>query len=157
MRESTEPECQQPQALVYVPQAVPDGEGTTNLAPLGEAGQAAHLTLTAPDSSDNTGRATVSVNVLGPLDLLQIAVSGLKPGKMYRLWLVTSRTAPFGQKQPLVTFKANLAGAQIAQTIGPFRQVLTSRNENATESIHQRFLLLTAADSDAPELIQNTP
>jgi len=126
--------------------------------PLGDAGRAAHLTLTAPDGSGNPGHATVSVNALGPLDLLlQIAVSGLRPGQAYRLWLVTSRTAPFGLKQSLVTFKTNVAGAQIAQTIGPFRQVLTSKSENAAEPLQQRFLLLTPADSDAPELVQMTP
>jgi hypothetical protein len=36
------------QALVYVPNAVPTGEGTTNLEPLGTAGQAAHLALGSP-------------------------------------------------------------------------------------------------------------
>src|SRR5215813_5209268 len=37
---------QAPQALAYVPNAVADGNGTSNLQPLGVAGQAAHLTLT---------------------------------------------------------------------------------------------------------------
>jgi len=36
---------QAPQALVYVPDAVPDGAGTQNLQPLGIAGEAAHLAL----------------------------------------------------------------------------------------------------------------
>src|SRR5262249_40623656 len=94
---ATIPIGQQPQALVYVPQAVPDGDGMSNLLPLGEAGRAAHLTLTASEGSGSRAHATVSVNALGPLDLLQAAVSGLKPGQTYRLWLVTSRTAPFGQ------------------------------------------------------------
>jgi YVTN family beta-propeller protein len=154
---ATIPIGQQPQALVYVPQAVPEGDGTAHLTPLGDAGQAAHLILTAPEGSDNRGHATVSVNALGPLDLLQMAVSGLQPGQMYRLWLVTSRTAPFGQKQSLVTFKANLAGAQIAQAIGPFRQVLTSNEDNAAEQLQQRFLLLTPADSDVPVLVESAP
>jgi YVTN family beta-propeller protein len=154
---ATIPIGQQPQALVYVPQAVPEGEGTASLVPLGEAGKAAHLTLIAPEGSAGAGRATVSVNALGPLDLLQIAASGLKPGQTYTLWLATSRTAPFGQKQSLVTFKANVAGAQIAQAVGPFRQVLTSNREKAADLDQQRYLLLTPTDSDAPELIQSAP
>jgi YVTN family beta-propeller protein len=153
---ATIPIGQQPQALVYVPNAVPVGDGTSNLMPLGAAGEAAHLTLTALPGSASAGHATVSVNSTGPLDLLQIAVSGLKPGATYRLWLVTSRTAPYGPKLSLVTFRTNLAGAQIAQTIGPFRQVLTGSRDNADEPVQQRFLLLTAGDSDAPELIQGT-
>jgi YVTN family beta-propeller protein len=36
---------QAPQAITYVPNAVPEGAGTDNLQPLGVAGQAAHLTL----------------------------------------------------------------------------------------------------------------
>ncbi len=148
---------QQPQALVYVPDAVPTGNGTANLTPLGEAGEAAHLTLTAPMESRHRGSATVSVNALGPLDLLQVAVSGLKPEQRYRLWLATSRSAPFGQKQPLVTFKTNLAGAQVAQAIGPLRQALTAQSDTAAEPLQQRFLLVTALDSDTPELIQNVP
>ncbi|MFZ0050533.1 MAG: DUF305 domain-containing protein [Desulfobaccales bacterium] len=153
---ATIPVGQQPQALVYVPGAVPVGDGTTNLMPLGEAAQAAHLTLAAPEGSGSPAHATVSVNSLGLVDLLQIAVSGLKPGQSYRLWLVTSRTAPYGQKEELVTFKTNLSGAQIAQAIGPFRQVLTSGGETA-EPAQQRFLMLTPADSDVPELIQKAP
>jgi YVTN family beta-propeller protein len=151
------PGGQQPQALVYVPEAVTDGSGTANLIPLGEAGQAAHLALSVPEGSDGDGRATVSVNALGALDLLQIAVAGLKPGQTYQLWLADSRTAPYGRKEPLATFKTNAAGAQIAQVIGPFRQVLASGNDNAPQTPRQRFLLLTTADSETPTLIQNAP
>jgi hypothetical protein len=78
-------------------------------------------------------------------------VSGLKPGQKYTLWLVESRTAPFGRKEALVTFETNLAGAQVAQAIGPLRQVLTSANEKQEQ---QRFLLLTQADSEVPALVQ---
>jgi len=121
-----------------------------NLVPLGDAGKAAHLTMIPPEGGGSSAHATVSVNNLGSLDLLQAAVSGLKPGQKYTLWLVDSRTAPFGQKEALVTFQANLAGAQVAQTIGPLRTVLTSASE---APVQQRFLLLTQADSDVPTLI----
>ena len=154
---ATIPVGQQPQALVYVPEAVPVGDGTSNLMPLGKAGQAAHLILAAPEGSDSPAQATVSVNSLGAADLLQIAVTGLKPGQMYRLWLVTSRTAPFGQKEELVIFKTNLAGAQITQAIGPFREVLSSGSAGAGEGVQQRFLLITPGNSDVPELIQKAP
>ncbi len=154
---ATIPVGQQPQALVYLPEAVPVGDGTTNLIPLDEAGKAAHLILTAPEGSGSPAHATVSVNALGPLDLLQIAVSGLKPGHTYKLWLVTSRTAPYGRMEELVVFKTNLAGAQVVQAIGPFRQVLTSARENTVGQAQERFLLLTPADSNAPELIQKAP
>ena len=154
---ATIPIGQQPQALVYVPEAVPIGDGTGNLMPLADAGKAAHLTLIAPEGITKPAHATVSVNSLGPLDLLQMAVSGLKAGQMYRLWLVTTRTPPYGEKQELAVFKTNLAGAQVVQTVGAFRQVLTPDSEKAVEGIQQRFLLVTPAESDAAELIEKTP
>jgi YVTN family beta-propeller protein len=154
---ATIPIGQQPQALVYVPEAVPSGDGTSNLTPLADAGKAAHLTLVAPQGSGSQAHATVSVNSLGPLDLLQMAVSGLKPGQMYRLWMVSARTPPYEQKQVLATFKTNLAGAQVVQTVGPFRQVLTADSEKTAEVTQQRFLLITPTDSDAAELIEKTP
>jgi YVTN family beta-propeller protein len=154
---ATIPVGQQPQALVYVPNAVPEGDGTTNLTPLGESGQATHLTMTAPSGSGKPGHATVSVNDLGPVDLLQAAVSGLQPGQTYRLWLVPSRTAPFGRKQALVAFQTNLAGAQVAQAIGLFREVLTPGGEPAADAAQERYLLLTRDDNDTPELVQRTP
>ena len=143
---------QQPQALVYVSEAVPEGDGTTNLIPLGEAGKAAHLALGSPRAG-SMASGTVSVNAVGPLDLLQAAVSGLKPEQSYTLWLVTSRTAPFGKKEPLATFKTNVAGAQIVQTIGPLRQVLDHPSGESSKP-SERFLLVTPADTDAAELIQ---
>jgi len=54
-------------------------------------------------------------------------------------------------------FKANLAGAQVVQTVGPFRQVLTSEGEKTAELTQQRFLLVTPAEGDAVELVQKTP
>jgi hypothetical protein len=81
----------------------------------------------------------------------------LKPQQTYRLWLVTSRAAPYGQKEELISFKTNLAGAQIAQVIGPFRQVLTSKSEGTVEEAQPRFLLITPADSEVAELLQKAP
>jgi YVTN family beta-propeller protein len=154
---TTIPIGQQPQALVYVPEAVPAGDGAANLVPLGEAGKAVHLALAAPDGSGSPAHATVSVNALGSLDLLEIAASGLKPGQTYKLWLVTSRNAPYGQKEALATFETNPAGAQVAQAIGPYRQVLTSGRDSFVGPDQQRFLMVTSADSDVPELIQKAP
>jgi YVTN family beta-propeller protein len=152
---ATIPVGQQPQALVYVPNAVPQGEGTANLTPLGEAGKAAHLTLVAAPASDDrsAAHATVSVNSLGALDLLQMAESGLKPGQSYTLWLVNSPKAPFAEKQALITFKANIAGAQIVQAVGPLRRILTA--SPGVAQYDQRFLLVTEAENDVPWLIQS--
>jgi YVTN family beta-propeller protein len=143
---------QQPQALCYVPNAVPEGAGLANLMPLGEAGKAVHVTLTAPEGSGSTGHATVSVNALGALDLLQIAVTGLQPGQAYQVWLVASPAAPYGEKQPLAQFTTNVSGAQIAQAVGPLRQVV--RGDGAAAGDERRYLLVTKANSTEPVLTQ---
>jgi YVTN family beta-propeller protein len=151
---ATIPIGQQPMALVYVPRAVPSGDGTANLTSRGWAGKAGHLTMTAPPGGGHQGHATVSVNAMGPLDTLEIAASGLSPGKVYTLWLVTSQTPPFGHKQELADFKTNIAGTQIAQAIGPLREVLTPGNAGQDR---QRYLLVTLKGSDTPVLVQKTP
>jgi hypothetical protein len=76
---------------------------------------------------------------------------------MYRLCLVSARTPPYGQKEELAMFKTNLAGAQVVQTVGPFRQVLTADSEKTAEVTQKRFLLITPTESDAAELIEKTP
>ena len=84
------------------------------------------------------------MNALSPVDLLQIAASGLKPGHKYTLWLVASRTPPFGPKEALVTFNTNVAGAQVTQV------VLGGAGEDAAEQGKERLLSLTQTGSDKP-------
>ena len=153
---ATIPVGQQPQALVYVPVAVPEGDGRANLAPLGEAGRAAHLAMAPPPGRDaGAGRATVSVNAVGPLDLVQVAATGLQPGRAYTLWLAASPRAPFGRKEALATFKANPAGAQVVQAVGPLRQVLAGTP--GAPPADRRFLVITPADADGSVLVQVAP
>jgi len=94
------------------------------------------------------------VNALGPLDLLEVAVSGLKPDHLYTLWLVDSKAAPSGQREALSTFRTNVSGAQITQAIAPLRQVLMDQRKSEVEAGKERFLLLTDPDTDHPELVQ---
>ncbi|MDX3852751.1 DUF305 domain-containing protein [Streptomyces sp. AK02-01A] len=150
---ATIPVGQQPQQLLYVPRAVPSGSGTANLQPLGVAGHAGHLTLSAPKGSGGRAHATVSVNALGALDLLQVAATGLEPGKNYKLWLTQNRAAPFGRKEVLTMFTTNVAGAQVSQAIGLLREVLTP-TEAAKSRARERFLIITSADSDDPVAVQ---
>lgn len=108
---ATIPVGQLPQALVYVPNAVASDEGTANLKPLGVAAQALHLELTPPPGTTSAAHAGVSISSLGPIDNLQIAATGLEPGKKYRLMLVGG-----GEPQELVTFSAGISGTAIAQS-----------------------------------------
>lgn len=149
---ATIPIGQTPQAVVYVPDAVPTGPGTSKLVPLGQAAEAVHLTLAASAGSSDAAQATVAINSLGLVDLLQIAASGLVPGKQYQLALVDNRTAPYGKWLPLTNFKANASGAQIAQTIGPLRQAVTEAT--GPGQLAARYLVLSPVGFDAPILVQ---
>ena len=152
---ATIPVGQQPQALVYVPDAVPHGDGTAGLAPLGDAGNADHLLLQAPPGHpESHARATVSVNSLGPLDLLQVAASGLKPGTTYELKITNSGADPSKSGEALATFKANASGAQVTQVLGPFRRVLTEKDDASRNHDDARFLAVTESGSDVVALIQ---
>jgi YVTN family beta-propeller protein len=128
------------QALVYVPNAVPNGAGTENLAPLGDAGNTARLTLEAAGSALPDAQATVAVNSLGFLDLVQIAARGLSPKKQYQVYLAESAQAPFGKLEPLSVLKTNPDGAGIAQAIGPLKTLAADAPAGAPS---RRFLIVT--------------
>jgi YVTN family beta-propeller protein len=130
------------QALVYVPNAVPSGDGTENLTPLGLAGNTARLHLEAAGAALPHAQASVAVNSLGLLDLVQIAAQGLAPKAQYQVYLAESAHAPFGKLEPLAVLRTNPDGAGIVQTIGPLKN-LAAGNSSAASTTSQRFLIVT--------------
>ncbi|PYV70229.1 MAG: hypothetical protein DMG96_31830 [Acidobacteria bacterium] len=98
---ATIPIGQTTQALVYVPNAVPNGDGAQNVSPLGEAANTARLHLQPEGNALPDGQASVAVNSLGLLDLVQIAAEGLTPKSQYQVCLAESDDAPFGKLEPL--------------------------------------------------------
>jgi len=145
---ATTPIGQAAQAVVYVPNAVPDGAGTGNLQPLGAAGQAAHLGLGpvgGPSSS------SVSLFDQGLTQVLQAAVTGLEAKKAYVLALSSDPRGTV-QLEPLAGFMTNPAGAAIVNAVGPIRQVVQS-----SESTPRRYLVIAAgtpASTGAPVQVQ---
>jgi YVTN family beta-propeller protein len=97
------------QALVYVPNAVPSGSGTQSLGLLGEAAETIRVQLRGT-GGESGPQATVAVNSLGLVDVLEIAASGLDPNALYRLWLDDSNRPPFGSLVPIATLKTNPDG-----------------------------------------------
>ncbi len=153
---ATIPIGQAPQAIAYVSDAVPAGDGAQGLQPLGVAGQAAHLVL-VPFANGKVGsgvkRATTSVTLFdqGLVQVLQAAVTGLQPKQAYVLALA-SRANGDGALEPLSAFTTNPAGAAIVNAVGPIRQVV--RGENA---ILRRYLVIVTGTPDrlgAPVQIQ---
>ena len=128
------------QALVYVPNAVSNGSGTENLMPLGVAANTARLHLEAAGSELPDAQASVAVNSLGLLDLVQIAAKGLASKESYQVYLSESNQSPFGKLEPLAVLKTNPDGAGIVQAIGPLKALAGS---NPNSPVSQRFLILT--------------
>jgi YVTN family beta-propeller protein len=142
------------QALVYVPNAVSNGTGTDNLTPLGEAGNTARLHLAAAGISLPNAQASVAVNSLGLLDLVQIAVEGLAPNTQYQVYLAESDHAPFGNLEPLAILKTNPDGAGIVQAIGPLKALVGSSSTSSTAS--RRFLVVTDIKDSSRVVLRQT-
>jgi len=104
---------QRTQALVYIPGAVLNGPGTDNVSPLGAAGNTARLHLQAGSTALPGAQASVAVNSLGLLDLVQIAAEGLAPKAQYQVYLAESDHAPFATLEPLAVLRTNPDGAGI--------------------------------------------
>ena len=145
-----------PQAVAYVPNAVPDGDGMQGLQPLGLAGQSIQLTLEPAKGFRAANGATVaptSVSLFdqGLLQVLQASVTGLESKQPYVLGLAGQEDGG-GTLEPLAAFMTNPAGSAIVDTIGPIRQVV--RNDAPQE---RRFLVIatgTANRLGAPVQVQ---
>jgi YVTN family beta-propeller protein len=141
---ATVPIGQAPQALVYVPGAVPQGPGTANLQPLGIAGQAVHLALASPSARGKWKPATsVTLFDQGLVQVLEAAATGLAPKQTYVLALAT-RPDGTGAIEPLTRFTTNPAGSAVVNAIGPIRQVVRMQ-EGAT----RRYLVILRAGPNA--------
>jgi YVTN family beta-propeller protein len=157
---ATSPIGQAPQALVYVPDAVPavsgtnnlamtsmmvvpEGLGTSNLQPLGVAGQSAQLWLAPPGAKkEEKAPTSVSLSDQGLVQVLEAAVTGLEPGKPYLLALATEPSGT-GVLEPLQGFMTNPAGAAIVNAIGPIRQVVRGEDK-----IPRRYLVILPGTPD---------
>ena len=139
------PVGQAPQAIAYVPNAVPEGDGMQGLQPLGLAGQVAQLTLvTLKDGqAAKVPNAPTSVALFeqGLLQVLQAAVTGLEPKRPYVLALAEKADGS-GTLQALSNFMTNPAGSAIVNTIGPIRQIV----QGPTDDKHRYLVIATQAD-----------
>lgn len=139
---------QSPQGMIYIPNAVREGEGMDNLSPLGDAGKAVHLTMGAPGSQQ--AATTVVVNNQGLVDLLQAAVTGLEPKKAYLLAL-SSHPDGSGTLEPLARFMGNPAGAAIVNTVGPLRQAVG--RDTPPAGSERRYLVIAATSADGRQQV----
>ena len=137
---ATIPTGQAAQAINYVPNAIPEGDGMQGLQALGVAGQAAHLSLASVTHGEmadaNEAPTSISLFDQGLLQVLQASATGLEPKHAYVLAL--SREADgSGPLEPLAAFTTNPAGSAIVNAIGPIRQIV--RGE---DNVPRRYLVI---------------
>lgn len=138
---ATIPIGQAPQAVAYVPGAVPQGDGMQGLQPLGIAGQAVHLQLKSVGAAENAQAiTTVSLFEQGITQVLQASATGLEPKQPYLLAL-SSRADGSGELEPLTRFMTNPAGAAIVNAVGPIRQIVDARHAD-----ERRYLVIAKGD-----------
>ena len=146
---ATIPIGQAPQAVVYVPNAVPEGDGTQNTQPLGLAGESAHLSMVPVGAAQQTDAAPTSVALFdqGLLQVLQASATGLQPKSPYVLGL-SDHPDGSGNVESLALFMTNPAGAAIVDAIGQIRQVVVPGTSSAADK--RRYLVIAPQVSGKP-------
>src|SRR5262249_27337569 len=144
---ATVPIGQAPQAVNYVSNAVPEGDGTQGLQALGAAGQTAHLSLVpvvATQTAAGIEPAPTSVSLFdqGLTQVLQASATGLEPMQPYVLALADQASGG-GELQPLSAFTTNPAGARLATGVGPIRQVVQGEDQ-----MRRRYLVIVSGTMD---------
>ena len=150
---ATIPIGQAPQALAYVSNAVPEGDGMQNLQPLGVAGEATQLSLAPAETARSAEKLPTSVTLFdqGLTQVLEAAVTGLLPMRPYVLALAVKPDGS-GAVEPLAAFMTNPAGSAVVNAVGPIRQVVRS-----AEPVERRYLVIvsgTVGNLGAPVQIQ---
>jgi len=87
----------------------------------------------------------------GLVQVLQVSVTGLQPGRPYVLAL-SPRPDGGGVLEPLAAFTTNPAGSAIVNALGPIRQIV--RGE---ENVPRRYLVIAPGTADhygAPVQVQ---
>jgi YVTN family beta-propeller protein len=146
---ATSPVGQAPQAITYVPNAVPEGAGTQGLQPLDLAGQATHLVL-APlvggKTQGNAEKAPTSVSLFdqGLTQVFQASATGLQPKTPYVLALASEPDGK-GKLEVIAAFMTNPAGSAIVNTVGPIRQIVQGEAQ-----IPRRYLVIAEGHPDKP-------
>ncbi|WP_037152474.1 YncE family protein [Rhizobium freirei] len=139
---------QAPQAVAYLPNAVPDGDGMQNLVPLGVAGEAAHLKLAAKGKSQGEATPTsVTLFSQGLTQVLQASITGLEPKKPYVLAL-SDKPDGSGPLESLSSFMTNPAGSAIVNAVGPIRQIVEAKHKD-----ERRYLVVATATDGKPDNI----
>jgi YVTN family beta-propeller protein len=150
---ATWPVGQAPQAIAFVANAVPTGDGRNGLQPLGIAGQVAQLSLGPKNGAngrgDNSMPTSVSLFEQGLTQVLEAAVSGLPPKANYVL-AFSDQPDGSGELQALAAFSTNPAGSAIVNAVGPIRQIV----QDAAPSLRKYLVVVTGSPEHMGEVLQ---
>lgn len=135
---------QAPQAIAYVPNAVPEGDGASGLMSLAAAGKASHLALRSTAKPDGPAPTSVTLFEQGLTQVLQAAVTGLPPKTPHVLALSDSPDGA-GALEPLANFMTNPAGSAIVNAVGPIRQIVAPHAKD-----QRRYLVVVSGTADKP-------
>lgn len=119
---------QSPMAMLYVPNAVPDGTAANTTMTLSlptDDDASLHIHLASTTTGQNVSSAVV--NKQGLLDLLSVAVTGLEPGQPYVLALSSNDNDKDGEmvsSQVIADFKGGQDGGASVVSVGAFREAL---------------------------------
>jgi hypothetical protein len=111
------PVGQAPQALVYVSNAVPQGDGTANLVPRANSDP---INIALKPAAGEAKGFIVARN-LGLVDALEVSLFKLKPQTVYNVYVT-------GQSTPVASFQTNPMGMANGTAIGPMREVHNTLN-----------------------------
>jgi len=132
-----------PQAIGYVPDAVPAGDGTQNLQPLAAAAVETKIAL----GSAGKALTTVALFDQGLTQILQAGVTGLLPKHPYQL-VLSANPDGTGIVEPLASFMTNPAGSAVVNATGPIRQIVRGDVPTA-----RRYLAIREGAANAPGAI----
>ena len=143
---ATVPIGQAPQAVVYVPDAVPEGSGTAGLQQLGLAGNSFHLKMRQVDHAVDPDGYPTSVALFdqGLIQVLAASVTRLTPRTPYVLALAEHSDGS-GQVESLATFTSNASGAAVVNAVGPIRQIV-----RGTGDVQPRYLVIAEQTTQGP-------
>lgn len=144
---ATVPVGQAPQAVVFVPNAIPQestADRSTGLQSLGTAAMTTQLKLTASGTSSGLAPTSVSLFDQGLTQVLQASVTGLEPKQPYVLAL-SAKPDGSGALQSLAAFKTNPRGSAIVNAVGPIRQLVRD-----TDGASRRYLVIAPGTTEQP-------
>lgn len=132
------PVGQAPQALVYLSNALYEGNGTANLTPRPAVPQTINISLKPPSGN---AEGFIVVRNLGLFDLFEVSVYRLKPDTVYSVYFSN-------MKNPVVIMKTNAKGMANVSVIGPMREFASALEKR---DIQEEKIIVIKSD-DVPDV-----